>query len=297
MTHPSAPSVVDLGGPVSFRTAGPPDAPPLVLVHGLGGASENWLPVLPLLAGAGYRVLALDLVGHGRTPRADRAATMDAHLTLLDAFIRAEAGGSAILVGNSMGGLLAMMQAARMPATVRALVLVAPAVPRFAGAAGLAAARAFSPAIRGAGPTIMRARQQRYTPEEVVVQSLRLCARDIATIAPAVVEAHVALAVYRAGLHDAVPSFIESSSSMIRVLGGRRVDDTVRAVHVPTLILAGAHDRLVPLRALERVRALRRDWSMHVFEDCGHIPQMEDPHGFTEVVTHWLGSPSEHLTH
>lgn len=276
----------DLG---SFHlvTAGPGGGPPMVLVHGLGGASINWQMVTPLLGQRGFSVSAMDLIGHGKTPRAGRRATIDDNLAFLDGFIRS-IGVPVVLVGNSMGGLLAMMQAARAPETVEALVLVAPAVPRFAGAVNIVASRTVAPALMRAGP-IFRARARRTTAEEFVGQNLRLCVHDISRIDPEQLAAHVELAVARASDPDAVPSFLEASSSMVRVLGAKLFAHTVNAVRAPTLIVAGRHDRLVPLRALERMRLMRPDWGMHVFDDCGHVPQMEDPHGFVDVVTGWLG--------
>jgi pimeloyl-ACP methyl ester carboxylesterase len=273
--------------PFHLLEAGPTDGPPMVLVHGLGGASINWQMVVPLFAEHGFSVAAPDLIGHGRTPRMGRTATIEANLGFLDAFVRSR-GEPVVLVGNSMGGLLAMMQAARAPETVASLVLVAPAVPRFTGTFNLVAAMAVAPALMRSAP-IFRARARRQTPEGFVDQNLRFCVKDISRIDPAQLEAHVELATMRAADPDAVPSFVEASSSMIRVLGARRFEDTVRAVRTPTLIVGGAHDRLVPLRALERTRALRPDWAMHVFEHCAHVPQMEDPSAFVDLVTAWLG--------
>lgn len=263
----------------------------MVLVHGLGGASINWQMVVPRFAAHGFHVMAPDLIGHGRTPRAGRAATMDANLDFLDGFVRS-VGAPVTLVGNSMGGLLALMVAARAPENVAALVLVAPAVPRFTGAFNLVAARAVAPALMRAAP-LLRARARRTTAEEFVAQNLRLCVHDISRIDPDHLAAHVELATLRATDPDAVPSFVDASSSMIRVLGARRFIDTVHAVRAPTLIVAGAHDRLVPLRALERMRMLRPDWGMHVFEHCAHVPQMEDPEAFVDLVRDWLSDGND----
>src|SRR6266704_1878725 len=119
---------VDLGGPVHFADFGGA-GPTMVLVHGLGGSHLNWAAVGSALA-ARARVLAPDLAGFGRTPLAGRAATVQANRRLLDRFLDAVGDGPAILVGNSMGGLIAMLEAARRPAKVAGLVLVGPAQPR-----------------------------------------------------------------------------------------------------------------------------------------------------------------------
>src|SRR5438105_12468165 len=119
---------VDLDGPVHFADFGG-SGPTMILVHGLGGSHANWAAVGPGLA-ARARVVAPDLAGFGRTPLGDRAATVQTNRRILDRFVDAVADGPVILIGNSMGGLIAMMEAARRPGKVAALVLVGPAQPR-----------------------------------------------------------------------------------------------------------------------------------------------------------------------
>ncbi len=116
----------DLGGEVHWIDFGAPSgrpAPPMVLVHGLGGSHLNWVQVAPALA-AERRVLAVDLAGFGLTPAAGRSATVHANADLLYRFVRDVAGSPAVLVGNSMGGLISILLAQARPDTVAGLVLV-----------------------------------------------------------------------------------------------------------------------------------------------------------------------------
>src|SRR5512144_2702302 len=119
--------VVDLDGPVHYADFGG-SGRPIVLVHGLGGSHLNWLPVAPRLAAHG-RVLAVDLLGHGRTRSLGRSARLGANRRMLARFIEAVAREPAVLMGNSMGGYLSLAVAADQPAKVASLVLVDPAVP------------------------------------------------------------------------------------------------------------------------------------------------------------------------
>ena len=112
---------IDLDGPVHYADFGG-TGPTLVLVHGLGGSHVNWLAVAPVLARRA-RVLAVDLAGFGRTPLGERSADVHANRVLLDRFLDAVAAGPAVLVGNSMGGLVAMMEAALAAVTVPTLVI------------------------------------------------------------------------------------------------------------------------------------------------------------------------------
>jgi pimeloyl-ACP methyl ester carboxylesterase len=126
--------VTDLGGPVHWIDFGGPSggpgpagrsAPPMVLVHGLGGSHLNWVAIAPALAAA-RRVLAVDLAGFGLTPAAGRSATVQSNARLLARFVRDIAGSPAVLVGNSMGGMISILHSRADPETVAGLVLVDP---------------------------------------------------------------------------------------------------------------------------------------------------------------------------
>ena len=101
---------------------------PIVFVHGLGGSHLNWCLIGPRLA-AGRRAVALDLHGFGLTPGTRANATVQANQRLLDRFVREITGTPVILAGNSMGGLLSLLQTVAAPDTVQGLVLIDPALP------------------------------------------------------------------------------------------------------------------------------------------------------------------------
>src|SRR5882762_4121025 len=123
---------VDLDGQVHYADFGG-EGRPIVLVHGLGGSHVNWLAVAPGLAAHGH-VVALDLAGHGRTRSMGRTAKVGDNRRLLGRFLDAVAREPAVLIGNSMGGYLALAEAAEEPAKVASLVLVNAAVPMAPGA-------------------------------------------------------------------------------------------------------------------------------------------------------------------
>jgi pimeloyl-ACP methyl ester carboxylesterase len=280
---------VDLDGPVHFAEFGD-TGPAVVLVHGLGGCHLNWMTVGPALA-AGARVVAPDLAGFGRTPLAGRSADVHANLRLLDRFLDAVAEGPVTLIGNSMGGLLSMMEAARRPDKVARLVLVGPAQPR--PVRGLVDPMVFltfaASAFPGLGETFMRWRAARLGPEGVVRQSLELCCADFASLPPEVVAAHVAMARERQEMPWAQAAFVEAARSIMALLArGRQVRALIAAIEAPTLIIQGTADRLVPLAASRAMAALRPDWSLAIFEGVGHVPQLEVPERFVETVRGWL---------
>ena len=281
---------VDLGGPVHFADFGG-SGPTMVLVHGLGGSHLNWLAVGPALA-ARARVLAPDLAGFGRTPLAGRSAHVRANAQLLDRFIDAVAEGPATLIGNSMGGLLAMMEAERQPEKVTRLVLVGAAQPRPPGTRfdPVVALTFAAYAVPGLGERFMRWRAARRGPEGLVRDTLQLVCADPGRVPAEVVAAHVALARDRM---DRMPwgnqAFLEAARSIVFTLARRReVHAMIGRIAAPALLVQGTRDRLVSLAASRATAALRPDWTLAVLEGIGHVPQLEAPERFVATVTGWL---------
>src|SRR3954453_21539782 len=127
--QPGTSATLDWDGPVHYVDfGGDPDGPTFVLVHGLGGSHLNWDLLAPLLTPQG-RVLALDRPGFGRSEPGSRRATVQANVAVLRRFLREVAGAPAVLVGNSMGGMISIFSAASAPRAVRGLVLLDPALP------------------------------------------------------------------------------------------------------------------------------------------------------------------------
>src|ERR1700754_1853059 len=108
----------ELDGPTHYVDFGGLDDGPLVVcVHGLGGSYTNWVALAPFLTDRA-RVVALDLAGHGRTLPDARRTDVRSNQLLLHRFLTEVVTGPVVLVGNSMGGLISLMQASTRPATV-----------------------------------------------------------------------------------------------------------------------------------------------------------------------------------
>ena len=119
---------VDRDGPVHYVDyGGSAEGPLMVCVHGLGGSLVNCAAIAPTLSKT-CRVLALDLAGFGRTRSHGRSPTVHANRLLLHRFLTEVGGYLVILVGNSMGGLISVMQNAARPETVDGIVLMDPAL-------------------------------------------------------------------------------------------------------------------------------------------------------------------------
>ena len=281
---------LDLDGPVHVADFGG-SGTPIVLLHGLGGSHVNWLAVGARLAERG-RVLAPDFAGFGRTPLAGRSSGVGANRALLDRFLGAVCDEPAVLVGNSMGGFIALMQASLRPDKVAALVLVGPAQPRplLAAADWMVVATFAAYAMPMVGETFVRWRARLLGPEGVVRQTLALCCVDATRVSREVFAAHVALAEERAAAMPwAAEAFLGAARSIVaHTMRPGAFSALVQAVRAPTLIVQGDTDRLVPLAASRALAASRPDWHLEVLPGIGHVPQLEAADRFVDVVGAWL---------
>lgn len=264
-----------------------------MLVHGLGGSTVDWDAVAPELTRVG-RVVAVDLPRFGLSPpAASKGVTGMTHALaeFVDGYA-AETGGSVALVGNSMGGLVSLFVAARDPSNVASLVLVAPAFP---------------PRLRDLGdlhwPTTLRLAAQaapvtgealdswlrRLTPRERVSMTLTWVAHKPGRVPMPVVESLIDMSTTRRSLPWTRRSVTAASRSIVATWAKRsRLVDAVRAVTAPTLVVQGADDHLIAPAAVKSMSDLRSDWDLVVMDDTGHVPQLDAPLRFTEVVVPWL---------
>lgn len=281
---------VDLAGPTHYVDFGGPEgAPPLVAVHGLGGSHANWVAVGPLLARE-HRVYALDLAGHGRTRPDHRPTDVHANQRLLDRFLAEVVGEPATLVGNSMGGMISLHQAARRPEAVTALVLVAPAVPapRGTGLDGQVARSFLSYATPGLATAMLVRRRHRLTPEQSVEDTLALCCVDPSRVPAEARQVAVALAYERRGYRHVEQAFISAARSVIRTIANRSAyDQVLTAVQAPVLLLQGEQDRLVRVAAARALAQRFPEWRVEVHPDLGHVPMLEDPEWTAKQVLTW----------
>lgn len=231
--------------------------PPLLLVHGFGGAAWNFSELVPLLPGR--RLIVPDLPGHGGSsplPATSLAGFADVLGTLLD--------GPTDVVGHSMGGVVALRLAERHPALVRRLVLAA--------AAGISSStRLTEIAIVLTG----------------IVQPARLAGRRVDQVARSPRLRRLLFGGLEVANPDllterAVHGFLRGPTMHTDALdaGLALVADDPRQdldrVRCPVLVLCGARDRQVPLAdAFEYARRLRAP--LRVIADCGHLLIGERP--------------------
>lgn len=255
------------------------EGPPVILLHGLAATKLSFMPLLPPLADR-FRVVVPDLPGHGDSDKRRARYTPGYYADVVVELLDALGLDRATLLGNSMGGRVALEVAAEAPERVTSLVLLAPAVPGLPWPFYTWFARALPPGI-GRVPLPLQRR--------VVTRTLRqLFARPD----------RLAAAGYLAGVDEFIRVYRSGRAriallSAIRGLAGDAPAafwDRMRDIEAPALILWGLEDRLVPERLGRKLAATLRRSELVMLPEVGHVPQFEVPEITRELVLEFLES-------
>jgi pimeloyl-ACP methyl ester carboxylesterase len=265
------------GTPINYVDVGSPGLhEPVVLVHGLGGQWQNWLENIPRLAQE-RRVLALDLPGHGLTPEpADGEISISGYGRCVDAFCEQLGLGRVSLVGNSMGGFVAAEVAIQFPERVSRLALVS--------AAGISSADALR------RPVLLLGRVAAAIATNTAARHRKLAARPITRHSslllvarhPRLLKADLAYEGFFKGAGK--PGFDDA----LRACLDYDFRDRLPEVKLPTLIVWGEKDSIIPVRDANEFERLIPDSRKLVMRDTGHIPMAERPEAFNDVLTEFL---------
>jgi pimeloyl-ACP methyl ester carboxylesterase len=269
---------IDLNGQlVHLRDDGArSDATPLVLLHGSASSLHTWEAWVKALR-ARHRVITVDLPGFGLTgPNAsgDYAVASDARF-VLDLLDRLQVPRFAI-GGHALGGEVAWRVAQLAPERVSRLILVD------AGGPALAADAAPIGSWIARLPLLDRL-FDRVLPRPIVVAGLHNAYGDPARVGDALVERTQAM-LLREG----------NRAALVQRLRQRSRDDDAQpglGLKLPTLILWGGRDRLLPVDGAHRVQAAIDGSRLLVFDDLGHVPHEEDPARTVSPVMAFLAGP------
>ena len=262
--------------------------PPIVLVHGLGSTVTKWRDVLPLLA-THRRTLALDLPGFGRSegPRGARY-TVGFFAGGVRAFLDATGIERAVLVGNSLGGITALWLAATWPERVAGLVLVDPALPLPPGARPDRGtiARMLVGSLPGVGEAFYTVFVRRTTPEGLVADGLRRNVADPSRVSQETARLLLEEAAERKSRPELRRPLMSAQRNLMWSLtaGREHVGRVAASIRVPTLLVWGSEDLLVPLAVGEHWVGRIPGAELVVLEGAGHNPQLEVPDRFAGVV-------------
>jgi len=273
-------NVIELG-PGAPDSAGAPgvgarsDLPPVVFVHGLSGSWQNWLENLPHFAAAGHRVIAFDLPGFGESQMPREKISIPGYGRFVDALLDELGVGSAVVVGNSMGGFIGAELAIQFPARVERLVLVS--------AAGLTVEYQRNERVLGA---------LRFTENLLTAWAGWVGSRsDALARRPRTRRLLMGFVVHRPDLLPAPliseqirgsgkPGFVDA----LDALTDYPIRDRLGRIGCPTLIVWGTEDHLIPVRDATEFAHLIPGARKVVWPETGHMAMLERPAAFNALV-------------
>lgn len=272
---------VDLHGHrLRYRTAG--QGAPMLLVHGILSSSHTWSPLAEHL-GSGHRLIAPDLFGHGESDKHDADYTIGGQATALRDLLVACGHERVTVVGHSYGGGVALQFAYQFPERVERLVLV--------GSGGLGAE--VSPLLRATSlpgsEFVLRLVPARW------VESAGLRLRRL--LGPLGWQPRADLeemwrAVVALGDPATRRAFLRTTRAVIGWEGQRvsAADRLHLAAHVPTLIVWGDDDPIIPVEHAHTTHAAIPESRLEIVEGGGHWPHLEDPHRVAEAMREFVAT-------
>lgn len=254
--------------------------PEVILLHGLGGSLESWELNLNALSKK-YRVISFDFLGFGHSAKPKIRFSLDVASDFMLSFLDAFALSKASLIGNSMGGLIALHTASKIPERIDKLILV--------DNAGFGPELSFILRLVSVYPVgeFVLAMRNHFTARKLLSQLFydgkKLPARfvdcvlrifDLPRTGEACLEV-LRFSVNLKGLRDKIwVSIVEKAASLPH----------------KTLIVWGANDRITPLFQAYMGKSLIKNSKLLVFEKCGHLPQMEWAEKFNRAAVNFLES-------
>ncbi len=252
---------------------------PAVLLHGLGGSVTSWRANIDPLSRL-FKSYAIDLPGHGASEKPNIDYNLPFVVRFLDAFWREERLERAWLMGNSIGGLIALEFAYQFPERVRGLVLV--------DSAGFG--RELAPFLRLMSVPLLG--EVMSVPSRGSVRALlRTIFYDPNAIPPEIIEE---LYGYRKspGAKEAVLKALRTGVNLTGLHKSHLMFQKAKALRLPTLIVWGEKDRITPVAQAHRAQQAIEGSQLHIFPLCGHWPQMEMAAGFNPLVADFVEEAS-----
>lgn len=275
------PRAIDLdGNRLVYRVAG--SGPVLLLVHGMAGSSETWRRVLPPLARR-FTVLAPDLLGQGQSDKPRGDYSLGGHANRLRDLLDALGYERATVVGQSHGGGVAMQMAYQFPERCERLVLVdsgglgreVHALLRWLTLPGAEPVLTLfcSPPVRAAGRRLAPWLARAGVPSTPVREEVWRSYSSLGDV-------DSRRAFFRS-LHDAVDAGGQAVSALDRLH---------HAAQIPTLIVWGAKDPVIPVEHAVAAHAAIPGSRLEIFDGVGHYPHCEAPERFVEVLVDFIAT-------
>jgi pimeloyl-ACP methyl ester carboxylesterase len=266
------------GRTVAFRQLGA--GPVVVLVHGLAGTMGTWGPVLEGLSSR-CTVVAVDLPGHGRSAPPAGDYSLEVYAGCVSDLLDALGHRAATVVGHSLGGGVAMQFAFQYPQRCERLVLVS------SGGLGADVSVALRAAALPGSERLVAMIANRYVIAAATVVG-RVAGAVGITAAGSVIDSVRSCATFADA--ESRRSFFHTLRDVIDHRG-QRVGATDRLDlmnEIPSLLVWGANDRIIPVSHAHRAHRAMPDSRLEIFEPSGHLPHVDDPARFVQAVRAFL---------
>ncbi|MDQ3011104.1 MAG: alpha/beta hydrolase [Acidobacteriota bacterium] len=248
---------------------------PLVLIHGYTASTYAWKDVFEPLAQQ-YHVVAIDLKGFGFSGKPDGDYTRRAQSGLVIKLMNHLNIDRAIVCGNSMGGEVSLNVARYHPERVRALILVDSAGVTVSNSTSVSPGFTQWPYV---GPAVTALA---LTSDSLVRAGLKKSYFDDSKVTDEMVAAYYRPLKTRGGQRAAFLARRQASQQAI--------EPEIGKIRQPTLILWGAEDELIPVEAGRKLNSLIAGSRLVVLDNCGHVPQSENPDRFLREVASFIAT-------
>lgn len=274
------------GYPIYYVQAGTPrrDRPPLLLIHGFGASTDHWRKNIQGLQGD-FEVWAIDLLGFGRSTKADTDYSGLLWANQLQAFVHDVIGRPAVLVGNSLGGYASLCVAAHYPDAVAGVILLNSAGP-FSSNQPAAPVNPFRTAVNQTLRTILLQPFpswllfQYVRQRSVIRKTLQKVYLDHTAITDDLIEA------IRRPADD--PGAVTVFAAVFKAQQGATVDTLLASMTAPLLLLWGEADPWMDCRLRSEQFRRHYDSVQEAFLQAGHCPHDEVPQQVNPLVRDWV---------
>ncbi|MGB6784615.1 MAG: alpha/beta hydrolase [Nitrosotalea sp.] len=236
----------------------------IILLHGLGGIAERWLPVVPLLSKK-YRVIALDLIGYGQSDKPQVDYTPEFFRDSVLGFLETLSLQKTVMVGTSLGGEIVAECAATQNPLIKKIVMVAPA--------GIM--KSHTPVLDAYTMAAL------YPNHESVKIAYQMMMGENKEISPQSVE-------------NFISNMTRPNSKMVflsTLLGMKNspvITEKLKLIKVPTLLIWGKEDKMIPIEYSKEFVSSIPGCDFVVMNGCGHTPYEEKPNEFSKLVLDFL---------
>lgn len=254
---------------------------PLIFIHGLGGTLNHWTDSYKFFSSQGFQVIGLDLPGYGKSDKPKIEYTIAFYADFLKKFIENfKLKEKPILIGNSMGGHIASYFAIHYPEDLQGLLI-----------------------LDGSGLNELNLL------EELTVQ-LTFRQQHIGRILRYMIDIFAVNVFYRSTSKGALkfikeqkematredhPAYCHALEKSTKAMMLSPLKDLLSNIQVPTQIVWGSHDRLIPSFYAQKFKDLISHSDLTIIKQCGHVPQLEKPDEFNEILLTFLKNRLPHL--